>query len=123
MFHVKSDGETALDPSSFHVGVLLGVLIGEGHFGGDGKQPQVTLRMHSRHHALFEWLQQQVPGSKLYGPYDHGGRHYFQWIVRGQALREFLVPLLERLPWERIDPPSYRRYQEMKARYGLEVGS
>ncbi len=122
MFHVKSYGETTLDPSSFQMGVLLGVLIGEGHFGGDGKQPQVTLRMHSRHHGLFEWLTQQVPGSKLYGPYDHGGRHYYQWIVRGQALREFLIPLLERLPWAQIDPPSYQRYREMKARYGLEVG-
>lgn len=123
MFHVKSYGETASDPGSFHQGLLLGILIGEGHFGGDGRQPQVTLRMHSRHHELFAWLTQQVPGSRLYGPYDHGGRSYYQWIVRGAALREYLVPLLDRLPWAHIDPPSYRRYQEMKLRYGLEVGA
>ncbi|MER3444860.1 MAG: hypothetical protein C4342_03905 [Armatimonadota bacterium] len=123
MFHVKSYGETAFDPGSFHQGLLLGILIGEGHFGGDGRQPQVTLRMHSRHHELFAWLTQQVPGSRLYGPYDHGGRSYYQWIVRGAALREYLVPLLDRLPWAHVDPPSYRRYREMKLRYGLEVGA
>ena len=30
---------------------------------------------------------------------------------------------LDRLPWAHVDPPSYRRYQEMKLRYGLEVGA
>ena len=35
--------------SDFQRGLLLGILIGEGHFGGDGKQPHVTLRMHTRH--------------------------------------------------------------------------
>ena len=44
-----------LDP--FERGVLIGVLIGEGSFGGDGKQPQITLRMHVRHEALFRWLE------------------------------------------------------------------
>ncbi len=33
-----------------------GILVGEGHFGGDGRQPQVTLRMHVDHEALFRWL-------------------------------------------------------------------
>ena len=42
--------------SAFDRGVLVGVLIGEGSFGGDGKQPQITLRMHVRHEALFRWL-------------------------------------------------------------------
>ena len=70
----------------FDRGLLLGVLIGEGSFGGDGKQPQVTLRMHVRHEALFHWLVERFPRSKLYGPYHHGNRHYFQWMVRGRAL-------------------------------------
>ena len=39
--------------SDFDHGLLVGVLIGEASFGGDGKQPQVTLRMHVRHEALF----------------------------------------------------------------------
>ena len=42
--------------SDFDRGLLVGLLIGEGSFGGDGKQPQVTLRMHVRHEAIFRWL-------------------------------------------------------------------
>ena len=42
--------------ATFEQGLLLGILIGEGHFGGDGKQPQITLRMHTRHQRLFETL-------------------------------------------------------------------
>ena len=42
--------------SDFDRGLLVGLLVGEGHFGGDGKQPQVTLRMHTDHEALFRWL-------------------------------------------------------------------
>src|SRR5262245_24853141 len=55
-FHGELDGETpgglvvlvvSADPlDDFSIGFLLGLLVGEGHFGGDGRQPQVTLRMH-----------------------------------------------------------------------------
>ena len=34
-------------------GIVVGLLVGQGHFGGDGRQPQVTLRMHVRHEALM----------------------------------------------------------------------
>ena len=73
---------------------MLGILVGEGHFGGDGRQPQVAVRMHTRHVDLFLWLVAAVPGSKLYGPYHHGGRDYYQWMARGWALRDHLWPLL-----------------------------
>ena len=55
----------------------MGLLIGEGHFGGDGRQPGVTLRMHVRHASLFNWIQETFPGGKLYGPYNHDGRDTF----------------------------------------------
>lgn len=105
--------------SDFHRGLLLGILIGEGSFGGDGRQPQITLRMHTRHQRLFERLLELVPGSKLYGPYDHGGRRYFQWMARGQVLRDTLLPMLDALPLEDTDEYVYERYQEMKLRYKL----
>lgn len=105
--------------TDFHKGLLLGILIGEGHFGGDGKQPHVTLRMHSRHRELFQFLLECVEGSKLYGPYEHGGRSYYQWMVRGAALREVLIPLLESEPWERIDPVAWEKVREMRTRYKL----
>ncbi|MBN1628211.1 MAG: hypothetical protein JW990_00475 [Thermoleophilia bacterium] len=80
--------------SSFDEGFLLGILAGEGHFGGDGKQPQVTLRMHVRHERLFAWILEKLPDTKLYGPYQHGGRNYYQWMARGDALRKSLLPIL-----------------------------
>jgi hypothetical protein len=115
------DGSAATDLSPFAAGFFLGLLVGEGHFGGDGKQPQITLRMHVRHEPLLRWIMTQVPGGKLYGPYNHGGRQYYQWMIRGEALKSFLVPLIETLPFAEIDPHSYERYCQMKARYKLET--
>lgn len=105
--------------ATFEEGLLLGVLIGEGHFGGDGKQPQVTVRMHTRHERLFETLLRVCPGSRLYGPYTHGGRQYYQWMARGPVLREQLIPRLDALPLQELDTHVYERYTAMKTRYGL----
>lgn len=99
-------------------GILVGVLIGEGHFGGDGKQPQVTLRMHTDHQALFEWILDRF-GGKLYGPYHHGGRSYFQWMARGPFLRETLIPILEEHLRPELDAKSFARYRQMRERYDL----
>ncbi len=113
------DGETTVqEPSEYEIGVLVGLLVGEGHFGGDGRQPQVTLRMHTDHESLFRWLEGTF-GGKLYGPYHHGGRHYYQWMARGRFLRERLVPLLDRHLSPDLDGKAWGRYQEMKRRYRL----
>jgi hypothetical protein len=106
-------------PSAFELGILVGVLVGEGHFGGDGRQPQVTLRMHVRHERLFRWLVATF-GGRLYGPYHHAGRSYFQWMARGAHLREVLVPLLDSVAIDAVDEPAAERYARMKADYGLQ---
>lgn len=108
-----------LDP--FEVGFLIGILVGEGHFGGDGKQPQVTLRMHTEHEALFRWLMDRFPGSRLYGPYDHSGRSYYQWMARGPFLRTILLPLLEANLRPEHSGRAWQRYQEMRVRYRLDA--
>lgn len=105
--------------SDFTTGVFVGLLIGEGHFGGDGRQPQITLRMHTDHERLFRWLEATFPGGKLYGPYTHGGRSYFQWMARGGYLREELVPLLDRYLTPDLDEKAYGRYRAMKERYRI----
>lgn len=107
--------------SDFDAGYLVGVLVGEGHFGGDGRQPHITLRMHTRHVQLFRWLVDRFPDSKLYGPYSHGGREYYQWMARGVFLREQLVPLLDRYITSELDGWAYERYLTMKVRYGLDT--
>lgn len=108
-----------MDTGSFERGVLVGVLVGEGHFGGDGRQPHVTLRMHTDHEALFLWIVDRFPGGKLYGPYHHGGRSYYQWMARGAYLRETLVPILDAHLTPELDAKSFGRYQDMKERYDL----
>jgi hypothetical protein len=98
-------------------GLFVGILIGEGHFGGDGKTPQVTLRMHVRHEALFHWLRDHFPRARLYGPYDHGGRHYYQWMARGQALVEDVLPVVEAVLTDDVDAHVAARVREMREKY------
>lgn len=97
--------------------MFVGILIGEGSFGGDGRQPQVTLRMHVRHEALFRWLESRFPRTKLYGPYHHGDRSYFQWMARGPALVEDVLPLLDAVLTPDLDGHAFDRYTAMTDKY------
>ncbi|MGH7735770.1 MAG: hypothetical protein ACREOE_19265 [Gemmatimonadales bacterium] len=99
------------------IGRLVGLLVGEGHFGGDGRKPQVTLRMHVRHERLFRWLERTFPGGKVYGPYDHGGRRYFQWMARGAFLRDELLPVLREAITPDFDEYAHQRLVDMCERY------
>ncbi len=92
------------------------MLVGEGSFGGDGRQPAITVRMHTRHENLFRRLLEIVPGSRLYGPYHHSGRSYFQWFVRGAALQA-LVPVLDAYLTPHLDAHAAERYIRMKEKY------
>jgi hypothetical protein len=103
--------------SDFERGVFIGLMVGEGSLGGDGKQPQVTLRMHTRHEALFRWLLQRFPETRLYGPYHHGGRSYFQWMARGRTLVNDVLPLLERELHPELDAYAAERLDAMRERY------
>lgn len=103
--------------SDFDRGVFVGLLVGEGSFGGDGKQPQVTLRMHVRHEAIFRWLMTRFPDTRLYGPYHHGGRSYYQWMARGRPLVRDVLPLLERAGVEDLDAHAAARLEAMRERY------
>lgn len=105
----------------FDLGLLLGVLVGEGSFGGDGRQPSITVRMHTRHETLLRRLTGIVTGARLYGPYRHSGREYFQWIVRGRALRR-LVPVLDRHITPDLDGHAAQRYEKMRTTYGRVLG-
>lgn len=104
--------------SDFDRGVVTGILIGQGSFGGDGKQPQITLRMHTRHEALVRWLLDRFPRSRLYGPYHHGSRSYFQWMARGRVLVEDVLPVLEDALGPELDAYAAGRLAEMVDRYG-----
>jgi hypothetical protein len=115
-------GGPPAQPTDFEIGLLVGILVGEGHFGGDGRQPQVTLRMHTRHERLFQWLQRTFPGGRLYGPYHHGGRSYYQWMVRGDYLRDTIVPLMAARLWP-VDAYAEARFTSMCRDYGIVIPS
>jgi len=104
--------------SDFDRGLFVGLLVGEGSFGGDGKQPQVTLRMHVRHEAIFRWLMAHFPDTRLYGPYHHGGRSYYQWMARGRALVRDVLPVLEQAGVGGLDTHAAERLEAMRERYG-----
>jgi hypothetical protein len=116
---VKQPARYREDVTEFDIGYLVGLLVGEGHFGGDGRQPHVTLRMHTRHVRIFEWLLDRFPDSRLYGPYTHGGRSYYQWMARGVFLRTELVPVLDQYLTPDLDEWAFERYSNMKATYGV----
>jgi 16S rRNA (guanine527-N7)-methyltransferase len=103
--------------SELERGIVVGLLIGEGSFGGDGKQPQITLRMHVRHEALFRWLADRLPDTRVYGPYNHGGRTYYQWMARGRVLVRDVLPLLEQDLHGELDTYASGRFEAMCERY------
>jgi len=110
-------GESAPDLTDVERGLVAGILIGEGSFGGDGRQPHITLRMHTRHESLFLWLQARFPRSRLYGPYHHSGRHYYQWMARGKALVEDVLPVIESVLTDEVDAHVAGRVRDMRAKY------
>lgn len=73
--------------------------------------------MHVRHQALFHWLERTFPGGRLYGPYDHSGRRYYQWMARGPYLRDELLPLIESRITPDLDGYGYERLIQMMTRY------
>jgi hypothetical protein len=78
--------------------------------------------MHVRHETLFRWLERAFPGGKLYGPYNHGGREYFQWMVRGAYLRDEILPILDLTIGAELDAHTFARLQQMKQRYPDRLG-
>jgi hypothetical protein len=107
-------------PGPREIGFFLGVVTGEGTCGGDGRQPHITIRMHTRHERLFRWLLAVLPGSVLYGPYHHGGRSYYQWMVRGPYLREVVAPLIS-ANRDLLDDHTASRFDAMCERYKILV--
>ena len=103
--------------TQFERGVVTGLLVGQASFGGDGRQPQITLRMHIRHESLFRWLMARFPRTRLYGPYHHGERSYYQWMARGRALVEDVLPVLEASVGPDLDEPAAQRLAEMTTSY------
>jgi len=103
-------------------GIVAGLLLAEGSFGGDGRQPQLTLKMHVRHERLLRWLVERFPRTKLYGPYEHGDRVFYQWMARGRALVQDVLPVLDEMGFEQFDDHAAERLNRMRERYAEYIG-
>ena len=102
----------------FDLGYAMGLIVGEGSFTGDTKQPSLEIRMHRRDLEPLECVQRLL-GGRIFGPYTHGGRNLYVYMLRGQQLKDALPILQEHLPrsWKRIQFETWRsRYNEFLER-------
>ncbi len=107
--------------TDFERGLVIGLLVGQGHFGGDGRQPQITVKLHVRHEQQLRRLQTLFPRTRLYGPYEHGDRHFFQWMARGRALVQDVLPVLDPAVVAEVDDHAAGRLAQMRERYADSI--
>lgn len=77
----------------FKVGYVMGLIVGEGCFTGDGESKWLAVKLHANDPLPIETLRMTL-GGRVYGPFFHGDRHYRVWMLRGLELRR-AIPILE----------------------------
>ena len=78
----------------------MGLIVGEGSFSGDVRQPSLIVSLHVSDPLPLADLR-SVFGGVIYGPYVHNGRHHRNWVLRGWQLQEALPYFDRRLPRSR----------------------
>lgn len=73
----------------FDLGYVIGLIVGEGSFTGDGRTPCLQVRLHRLREAF---------GGRIYGPYIHDGRHHRTWLLRGADSFDALPTIFEYRP-------------------------
>ena len=93
----------------FSLGYAMGLIVGEGSFTGDRQQPSLEIRMHRRDLEPLESVR-RVLGGRIFGPYAHGGRNQYVYMLRGRELKEAIALLQQHLPasWKRIQFDAWR---------------
>lgn len=96
-----------VDP--FHMGYTMGLITCEGSFTGDRRQPSLEIRSHRRDVEPLEHVQRTL-GGKIFGPYTHGGRNLYVYMLRGAELKRALPIVHEFLPssWKRVQYDLWR---------------
>ena len=94
----------------FGLGYAMGLIVGEGSFTGDRRQPSLEVKLHRRDLEPLEHLQ-RILGGRIFGPYARGGRNLYAYMLRGRALRQALPVLQEFLPqsWKRVQFEEWQR--------------
>jgi hypothetical protein len=88
----------------------MGLIVGEGSFTGDRRQPSLEVKLHRRDLEPLEHLQRML-GGRIFGPYARGGRNLYAYMLRGRELRRALPILQEFLPqsWKRVQFDEWQR--------------
>lgn len=96
-----------MDP--FGLGYAMGLVVAEGSFTGDRQQPSLEIRLHRRDIEPLEHVR-RILGGRVFGPYVHGGRHLYAYMLRGRELRDALPILQQYLPpgWKRAQFEVWR---------------
>ncbi|MBX6331932.1 MAG: hypothetical protein IRY91_08795 [Gemmatimonadaceae bacterium] len=86
----------------FDRGFVIGLLVGGGSFTADREQPALSIKLNARDPEPLRRLEMLL-GGKVFGPYNHGGRHYYVWHLRGSQLRAAIPLFRDNLPpcWKR----------------------
>lgn len=86
----------------FDIGYAMGIIVGEGSFTRDRRQPYLQVKLHTRDPIPLRFLADLL-GGRVYGPYDHQGRDYFTWLLRGRDLKAAVPLFRDYLPasWKR----------------------
>jgi hypothetical protein len=94
----------------FGLGYAMGLIVGEGSFTGDRRQPSLEVKLHRRDLEPLEHLQRML-GGRIFGPYARGARNLYAYMLRGRELREALPVLQEFLPqsWKRVQFDEWQR--------------
>jgi hypothetical protein len=106
----------------FDIGYIMGLVVGEGSFTADRRQPYLQVKLHVRDPFPLRHLADQL-GGRVYGPYQHQTRHYYSWLLRGPALKAAIPIFRTYLPesWKR---EQFERWLEQhSAFFGLDRGA
>ena len=87
----------------------MGLITSEGSFTGDRVQPSLEIRSHRRDVEPLEHVQRLL-GGRIFGPYSHGGRSLYVYMLRGADLKRALPVIQEFLPssWKRVQYEAWR---------------
>jgi hypothetical protein len=106
----------------FEIGYIMGLVVSEGSFTADRRQPCLQVKMHARDPFPLRHLADRL-GGRVYGPYRHQTRHYYTWLLRGPALKAAIPLFRAYLPesWRR---EQFERWLEQHSGYfALDLGA
>ena len=99
----------------FEIGYIMGLVVSEGSFTADRRQPCLQVKVHARDPFPLRHLADRL-GGRVYGPYRHQTRHYYTWLLRGSALKAAIPVFRAYLPesWRR---EQFERWLEQHSGY------